>query len=83
MSPNLAPGHRFATTTTTKIISRRFAHIRSRAIKYAYPKPWIPALFVFDRAPLGGYITSLRRVVGKATKPENAGEMRKGDNEND
>ena len=33
---------------------RLFAPICPRVIHYAYPKPWIPALFVFDRTPLGG-----------------------------
>ena len=42
------------TTTTTTIILRLFAPICPRVIHYAYPKPWIPALFVFDRTPLGG-----------------------------
>ena len=44
------------TTTTTTIILRLFAPICPRVIHYAYPKPWIPALFVFDRTPLGGVI---------------------------
>eukprot|EP00959_Pyramimonas_sp_CCMP1952_P430008 9006126-Pyramimonas_sp.AAC.1 len=40
-----------AIARTTTISSRLFALIRSRVI-HAFPKPWIPALFVFDRTLL-------------------------------
>ena len=41
-------------TPTTTIILRLLALICSSVIQHVFPKPSIPALFVFDRTPSGG-----------------------------
>ena len=67
VTPNYVVGPRFTTTTTT-IILRLFALICARVIQHVFPKPSIPALFVFDHTPLGVYLLYLPRVVGAAPK---------------
>eukprot|EP00959_Pyramimonas_sp_CCMP1952_P344527 7215899-Pyramimonas_sp.AAC.1 len=42
------------------------APIKSRAIQRVFAKPPVPALFRFDRPPLGIYLSYLQRVVGAA-----------------
>ena len=66
------------TTTTTTISLRLFALICARVIQHVFPKPSIPALFVFDQPPLGVYLLYLPRVVGAAPRTQRGGGMVEG-----
>ena len=72
------PPNNTTTTTTTTIILRLFALICARVIQHVFPKPSIPALFVFDHTPLGVYLLYLPRVVGAAPRTQRGGGMVEG-----